>query len=598
MPDGPMPTDQKAFEAMVRRYAAKLLRRYSPLIIGAVLLLLMLLLLPTTQPLARSGTDGGPAPGTGNVAAAPGPAAHGSAGAPGVGNADSGANPGVEGATAGAPGAGAGGGIGAPLAFSAAAGSASGMAKTGVRCGGGARQFAWSVHSPNCEAAFTANNGGNTGQGVTASTITLTFRVPNSAQDQAIAAAAGAANVNYPAMLADFQTYINFFNTQFELYGRHVMLKAYNGQGDYIQEDQGQNLAAAQADAVSAHDMGAFGDVTFSLGSSQAYEQDLADEHVMSFSSIAQPESWFQQYAPYEWSVQGPSGTTAVQEAAAVVCRRMAGMPAIFSGDALSTHTTRVFGLVYPEIPTYTALANQYKQLLRQQCGQDVAETSAYAVNVSQFPSQATTIVAQMRAAHVTSILCACDPVFPVFLSRAASGQNYHPEWVVTEEGDPSGRLYDQSEWGHAFGGGLQFPTLATTEAARAYQLANPGHQPAEGSGSGGPPYFYVPYYTLLHVFEALQAAGPALTAKNFAGAMFSLPPSVGADPVGGEWQFGDQVYDPVVSFSLAWWNPNATSAFDNKTGAYQACNGGQVYTASNLAALGGPKQQLNCLGR
>src|SRR5581483_11684649 len=132
-------------------------------------------------------------------------------------------------------------------------------------------------------------------------------------------------NVNYPAMTADMQTYINFFNKQFELYGRHVVLKVYNGQGDYIQEDQGQNLAGAQADAVSAHDMGAFGDVTFSLGASQPYEQDLAQEHVMSFSSVAQPQSFYQQYAPYEWSVQGAAGEVGVKDAAAVVCRREAG---------------------------------------------------------------------------------------------------------------------------------------------------------------------------------------------------------------------------------------------------------------------------------
>ena len=593
--------NQAEFEAMVRRYGAKLLARYAPVIAAGALLLVVLILVPTTQPVSPANSlatgSGGRALASGagaNQGAGGGPAAGAETGAPG------GSAPGAEGGGSAAqvPGSVAAGTAQGPAAnFLAAAGSAGGVSRTGVRCGPGVRQFGWTGHAPNCEAAFSGNNGGATGQGVTASTITLTFRVPNSTQDQAIQAAAGSANVNYPAMIADLQAYINFFNTQFELYGRHVVLKPFNGQGDYIQEDQGQNLAAAQADAVTAHDMGAFGDVTFTLGSSQAYEQDLASEHVMSFSSIAQPQSFYEQLAPYEWSVQGASGTVAIQEAAAMVCRRMAGLPAVYSGDALAQRTTRVFGMIFPETPNYSAEANQYKQLLQQQCGQTVKQTSGYSINVAQFPNQAATIVAQMNAAHVTTVLCACDPIFPVFLTRAASGQSYHPEWVSTYFGDPSGRLYDQSEWQHDFGSGFQFPDPKTTEAYRAYVLGNPGHQPAEGTGNGGPPYYYVPYYTLLQVFEGLQAAGPDLNAANFQQGMFGLPPSSGPDPIGGQWRFGANVYDPIVSFSIAWWNPNSKSAFDGTTGLYAACNGGQIYTVDHLEALGGPKQQLNCFG-
>ncbi|MHB8467948.1 MAG: type 1 periplasmic-binding domain-containing protein, partial [Acidimicrobiales bacterium] len=382
----------------------------------------------------------------------------------------------------------------------------------------------------------------------------------------------------------------------FELYGRHVVLKAYNGQGDYISEDQGQNLAGAQADAVSAHDMGAFGDVTFALGASEAYEQDLAAEHVISFSGAAEPQSWFASHAPYEYSVQGPSGTNAIHASANVVCRRLNGMPAIFSGDPASTTKPRVFGIIYPENPNYAQEVDQYRAEVLSECGLKIDVVKAYTINVSQYSQQAISIMALMSSKHVTTILCACDPIFPILLTPAASSQNYHPEWFAADFGDPVTQDYDSSQWSHSVAGGTEYPGAAKTEAYQVYQRANPGHQPAEEPPTS-PPYFYVPYYIVLHVFEALQAAGPNLTPATFQAGVFSLPPS-GIDPIGGLWVFGPQVYDPVSSFGLVWWDAKTTSSFDAKKGTYRACNGGQIYTIFNLAALAGPHQQLNCFGR
>ena len=69
-------------------------------------------------------------------------------------------------------------------------------------------------------------------------------------------------------------------------------------------------------------------------------------------------------------------------------------------------------------------------------------------------------------------------------------------------------------------------------------------------------------------------------------------------DFIGGQWTFGQKVFAPVASFEYAWWNPNAVSQFDNQKGAYQWCNGGTMYTNGDLAALGGPRQQMACFGK
>jgi hypothetical protein len=603
----PIPPNQAEFDAMVRRYLARVAVRYAPVAAALVVLALIIALVPTTQPLtsttglAAPGVSAGTASGTqanngtGVTATAGGATAGGATagpnGAPGV---DSSTAGGQTGQASGAPGAGPGGAGGGPTA-TPTGGSTTGANKLGIQCGPGVRQFTWSSHSPLCVPAFTGNNGGATAPGVTGSTITLTYRVPASAEDSTIAALSGSANVSEPAMVADFKSYINFFNTQFELYGRKVVLKAFNGQGDYIDEDQGQNLAGAQADAVTAKDMGAFGDVTFSLGASEAYEQDLAAEHVISFSSVAEPQRWFEAHAPYEYSVQGSSGTNSVTASSAVLCRRLAGMPATFSGDASATKTTRVFGIIYPENPNYASLVDQYKQTTLAACGLTYAKVIAYAINVSQYTSEAVSIIAQMKAAHVTTILCACDPIFPILLTPAASSQSYYPEWFGADFGDPVSQDYTQSEWSHQVAAGAPSGPSTQTEAYKAFKLGFPKAEPAEEPPTS-PPYFYVPYYTLLQVFEALQAAGPDLTPQTFEQGMFSLPPS-NVEPQGGQWVFGQNVFDPVSSFGLVWWNPKATSPFDNKPGTYQACNGGQIYTLANLAALGGPHQQLNCFG-
>ena len=44
----------------------------------------------------------------------------------------------------------------------------------------------------------------------------------------------------------------------------------------------------------------------------------------------------------------------------------------------------------------------------------------------------------------------------PIYLTKAATEQNYFPEWVITgtvlTDTTALGRLYDQKQWAHAFG--------------------------------------------------------------------------------------------------------------------------------------------------
>ncbi len=225
-------------------------------------------------------------------------------------------------------------------------------------------------------------------------------------------------------------------------------------------------------------------------------------------------------------------------------------------------------------------------------CGAPMKERINYTVDVASMGSQATTIIAKMKAAGVTTILCGCDPIMPIFLTQAADEQGYYPEWLDPFDwGDADERNFAQDQWAHDISTGLQYPERASMEAYKVFLAASGGKQPAEQ-------YFSSAYYQLLAIFGALQGAGPGLTVTSFEKGWFSLPSVIPGDAIAGGWQFGPGSFDPIVGYRIVWWDPNATSAFDGKKGAYQWCDDAQPYTMTDPAGLGGPRVQLHCFGR
>ena len=130
-------------EAAVRRYLARIARRYSPFVVGLTALLLVVTLVPTVSNNQNgsgsgrfaAGANGAGEAGTGDTGTAttlPGQAANGAS-------------------TVGGPGATSGGRRGAAAAITppAKAGSA-GVTRSGVNCGPNVRQVAWSKYAPIC----------------------------------------------------------------------------------------------------------------------------------------------------------------------------------------------------------------------------------------------------------------------------------------------------------------------------------------------------------------------------------------------------------------------------------------------------------------
>jgi hypothetical protein len=462
-----------------------------------------------------------------------------------------------------------------------------GLTVNGTFCGPGIRQVDWSNYAPYCEPKFSGNNGGSTSFGVTRTTITVTSRVPSSSLNSLAAAFFPASMVGTAAQATQtFNTYVKLFNNSFELYGRHVVIVPFNGKGNELSELQGQGLEQAQQDALTAKSLHAFADISL-LSSTQIYDQYLADEKIIAIGGLLQPQYWFQQYAPYEFS-PAPTCNSDAEVTATVLGRSMAGLPAIFSGDPKMQHTIRKFGIIYPQNPNYASCALELVSILKNKYHTNVVRQIAYSINIAEGESQAKNAVAQFQTRGVTSIICACDPLFPIFLVQNATAQKYYPEWLALDFGDIFGqKIAPTSQWENNIAGGITSPPKIEQEAYRAYKLEDPTGTPS--------PEFAAIYEPLLQLFTGLQAAGPDLTPETFAEGLFSMPTS---KPGGefGKWKYGQDVFSPVDSFQVLRWSPTTVSQQDGLKGSFIACNNGKLYTFSTSGATSLPNHvQLSC---
>jgi hypothetical protein len=192
-------------------------------------------------------------------------------------------------------------------------------------------------------------------------------------------------------------------------------------------------------------------------------------------------------------------------------------------------------------------------------------------------------VIAKLKSAGVTTVVCGCDPVFPIFLSQKAQEQGYEPEWIVTgtalTDQDIVGQLYDQNQWKRAFGiSYLGSPEPPRSSAAYfAYKKVRTDE-----------PAFIaeIIYYQLYMLAIGIQMAGPNLTPETFEQGMFAYPGGVGRV---GTWGFGPRAYTPTQDFREIWWNPDATSGQNGKKGAYIENEPGKRYKFGQLPS-GDPK--------
>ena len=452
------------------------------------------------------------------------------------------------------------------------------------------RQLSFSDYGPCATDAFDGDNGGDTAPGVTADTITVSYRLGNAGQLGALNALAGDAAASLgsdqEAVVGDINTLVSYFNDQFELYGRRVEVQSFEGQGDFLAEFQGKDAQGAQVDAARVADLGAFADVSFTT-MTQPYAEALAATEIVALSPVYLSDTWYRDHAPYAFGSAWPVGTQMGDFAGNAICAMFAAAPASLAGGPIADQQ-RTFGLLHPENPEYAKMADATESALAE-CDESPTRRLSFALDVAALQSEATNAVAQMKDAGVTTIICLCDEFSPLFLTRAAADQQYEPEWLMQRWPDPWGRLTEQGVFSRSLHLGGATPDFAASEIGVALDEAS------NGKGPASPESIDAVYRQLLLLFSGLQAAGPELTAESFEAGMFSLPST--ADGVLGPWEFGDGVFNPNTSFQLGWWSSEEPSELDDIAGSVQDCSPGEWYRHDDTEALLAAAGTLACGG-
>ncbi len=541
----------------------RLFHGYAPLPILAALIVVMALIVPSRVQDVETATAGGPVGAGGTTGGGGG--GGGGAGGPGTTTAGGGTTTPGAGTTGGGGG---GGGSGQPV------GGASG-------CADRTDQIPGDPYSPPC-FDFAGDNGGATSKGVTATEIHVAYRVLNEQGfQQTLAALAGASLSDTPDDIRrTVSAYATYFNNNFQFFGRKLVIDFYDGRGSNTNELLGKGRDKAEADATQvADEIGAFADVS---ATSEPYGDALYRRGVVGFGMPYLSREWHTQRRPYAWSLATDCSIVA-ETVAEFVLNRLVGGTAKFAGSSSKyplANTPRVITALAPENSWYQECVAAHNAILNKNGYEYTVTPLKYQLDLGTMSNQAANIIPQLASRGVTTVVCACDPIMPVFLSGVAAREGYFPEFinigVALDDTDIVGQLWDQNFTRHSFGispltAESQQPAYRSI-AYEAYKTVFPTDEPA----------FVAPiiYYQMYMLAIGVHMAGPALTPETFEQGMFSYPERIGPF---GRWGFGPGDYTPQEDVREIYWDPNAISEYNGRKGAWIDPNPGQRYRQGEI---------------
>jgi hypothetical protein len=453
----------------------------------------------------------------------------------------------------------------APTSGGTATGGAQQAAAPALACPDRQDQVPGDPYSPPCKK-FSGPNGGATAKGVTGTTIKVAFRVLNERGfQQTLADLAGASLVDSPSTTTKTVTALaDYFNQRFQFYGRKMQIVFYDGQGSNTTELLGGGRDKAEADAIRvAQEIGAFADLS---ATSEPYAGALAKRGVIGFGTPYLSRAWHEQRAPFAWSL-ATDGSIVSELAAEYQVNRLYDKPAVYAGGNGGDgkplkDRPRKFATIAPENSWYQESVENAAAIITA-AGKDRGFNRKYVLDLATMSDQATGIIAQLKERNITTVVCGCDPIIPVFLSGVAARERYFPEFIIAgtalTDADIVGQLWNQDFASHALGvsalNGFQPPT--STIAYAAYKTVRQDE-----------PAFSVDliYYQMYMLAIGIQGAGPNLNPSTFEAGMFAYPPKLG--PV-GLWKFSKGDRTAANDIREIYWDPKAVSTYNGKLGAY-----------------------------
>ncbi|HEY8545903.1 MAG TPA: hypothetical protein VIL36_12675, partial [Acidimicrobiales bacterium] len=438
-----------------------------------------------------------------------------------------------------------------------------------------------------CVEAFEGDNGGATSQGVTEDEILIVSYATDPALDPLAAsiASGGGADTDPAKTEEALRNYVRLYNEVFETYGRTVRLERFIGSG------ASDDVEAAKADAIAIADMEPFAVIGGPGQATTPFATELARAGVVCGPNCAlsEPESIVEENFPYLWP-PGPTPDQAAALAAEMVGKLVGPGKAELAGDEATRARDRVYALVHYDTPggDHQQIFEKLRDDLADN-GIELATDVRFELDLATAQENARTIIARLEEAEVTTVLYYGDPFTPSTLTKEATAQDYHPEWIMgpTVLGDSTffARMMDGEQWKNGFGMSLIAGrgTPDTNESRHIYEWAFGEEPPSNTVTVSEPP--------LRTIFTGIHLAGPELTPETFRDGLFRYLPS-GGTPTNPQVSRGDHGFWPgtdlggIDDMTLIWWDPDAEGPdeIDNEgPGMYRYANGGERYTLGNL---------------
>lgn len=440
-----------------------------------------------------------------------------------------------------------------------------------------------------CKPVFAGDNGGATYQGVTDKEIKIVFfsSKPNEQVD-AILATQGLAVPEEEQMDAVNQ-FVKYINANYELYGRKIVIKRIVGDCPTTPPDYDKCIAAAQQ-VVKEKPFA----VVWATSLYATVYDVWSRAGIVSFGGSTFDNAFYNRGRPFRYDL-GMDGTKAADQIAEYYCKKLTGKPADHAGSNIhptigGRSTKRSLGIIVPEIEANVLTAKRVVSKVDACNGSDPAPIfRTYASNIETATTQTQATVSALISAKVTTVVCMCDPIAPVFLTSGMTGNGYFPEFMMPGLGlldyDLLGRLYDGRQMAHAFGPSnlAVLTSLDDTDQARVWRATGRQGHPCGDNGCG------IPWAYFNFVGTALQMAGPQLTPLTIErGLLQDLPDQYGGVET-SYLAFGPNDYTGYEDGKEVYWDPNARSAVDGKAGAFVPLNGGKRYRPGQWGAgLGG----------
>lgn len=436
--------------------------------------------------------------------------------------------------------------------------------------------------TPPCYANV-ADNGGDTSMGVTRDSIKVVFY--EGPQDDLVLDFLTSAINNNDTLDQIEQTmagYEELLQKYFQTYGRKVDIVPFRASGSSTDE------VAARADAAKVAAMKPFAVFGGPVLVLRTWIQEMAAYKIVCLCGGGTDMKTYADHAPYLWDLAMNPEQGQIFDIE-YLGKRIINRPAQYAGDPALKTQTRKLGLLYIDVDASSAaLVDTFKKGLKDY-NAELAEVVPYVLDPVRLQEQATSAIARLKGAGVTTVLFSGDPVAPATFTTEATAQNYFPEWLITNvalvDTTAFARTYDQKQWAHAFGvtqlTARIDPNL--TAPVLLYEWFH-GTKPPAYISSG----VIAPFPTVF--FGGVQAAGPNLTPESFRDALFSgnFLGQLQQGPVldvyysfgeHGLWSTPD--YSGTDDLAEIWWDPEATGVDEvDKAGKgmYRYVDGGKRY--------------------